>query len=153
MTDPRYDEQFRRGYAGPPVPPPVRASGSTPEPVAPERLHDDRVVPTPASVEQDADLDIADADRPREGETTRPFRRNPFAIGLLVAGILMLVVGVWLIDQSTSQFTDGYTPEGQALVQVESQLTAPVLTGGVVAIVAWLALGAIAASAHRRSTS
>jgi len=60
----------------------------------------------------------------------------------------MLIVGVWLVEQSISPTA---TFEQEAVSQVESQLTAPLLTGGVIAIVAWLVLGAFAASAERRS--
>jgi len=153
VTNPRYDEQFRRGYAGPPVPPPAQASVSTPEPIAPERPnHDSHATPVPVGGEQvageDSRAETADADRPLEVGTTRPFRRNPFAIGLLAVGVLMLIVGVWLIEQSTAPTA---TFDQQAVSQVESQLTAPLLTGGVVAIVAWLVLGAFAASTGRRS--
>jgi len=62
----------------------------------------------------------------------------------------MLIVGVWLVEQSARLFTDGSTPEQPAVIQVVSQLAAPVLTCGVIAIVAWLVLGAIIAAAHRR---
>ena len=80
----------------------------------------------------------------------RPFRRNPFAISLLSAGILMLVVGVWMLQQSTTLSGIAYPPNQQAVLQIESQLTTPVLVGGVIAIVAWLVMGAFAASADRR---
>jgi len=97
---------------------------------------------------EDSRVETADADRSREVGTTRPLRRNPFAFGLLAVGALMLIVGVWLIEQSTAPTA---TFDQQAVSQVESQLTAPLLTGGVVAIVAWLVLGAFAASTGRRS--
>jgi len=99
-------------------------------------------------VGEDFRVETGDADRSRESGTTRSFRRNPFAIGLLAVGVLMLIVGAWLIEQSTAPTA---TFDQQAVSQVESQLTAPLLTGGVVAIVAWLVLGAFAASTGRRS--
>ena len=154
MTNPRYDEQFRRGYAGPPVPPPVDSGASTPEPDAPQRPQDDDYrSPTPAEEDRGFDessgVRLADADR-HDVSNARPFRRNPFAISLLAVGVLMLIVGVWLVEQSAKLFTDGSTPEQPAVIQVVSQLAAPVLTCGVIAIVAWLVLGAIIAAAHRR---
>ena len=141
MTDPRYDEQFRRGYDGPVVPPPVAPPESTAARTTPSVPESD---PEPVAVEP------VGADRPRDVGVPRPFRRNPFAIGLLSAGILMLVVGVWMVQQSTTLSSILYTPDQQAVLQVESQLTTPVLVGGVIAIVAWLVMGAFAASADRR---
>ena len=62
----------------------------------------------------------------------------------------MMIVGVWLVEQSTKLYVDGYTSQQQVVTQVVSQLADPVLTSGVIAIVAWLVLGAIAAATHRR---
>jgi hypothetical protein len=157
MTDPRYDEQFRRGYAGPPVQPPVDAGASASEPDAPERLQgDDPGSPAPAGedrvVGESSRVQPADADR-RDIGGARPFRRNPFAISLLAVGVLMLIVGVWMVQRSISLTSIVYTPEQQAVIQAEAQLAAPLLTGGVIAIVAWLVLGAFAVSAARRVDS
>jgi hypothetical protein len=145
MTDPRYDEQFRRGYDGPVVPPPV---ASVPPAAPPESTAARISASVPESVPEPVAVEPVGADRPRDVGVSRPFRRNPFAIGLLSAGILMLVVGVWMIERSISPIA---TSEEQAVSQLESQLAAPLLTGGVIAIVAWLVLGAFAASAERRS--
>lgn len=69
---------------------------------------------------------------------------------LLAAGVLMVVVGVWMLARSVSLSSIVYTPAQQAVIEAESQLSAPLLTGGVIAIVAWLVVGAFALSAHRR---
>lgn len=146
MTDPRYDEQFRRGYDGPPVPPP-QAAASAPS------QRDVREIPS--QVEQPWEVDETGAaagveeDRPRGIDASRPFRRNPFAIALLAGGVLLMAVGVWMIERSVSLTSIVFTPEQQAVIEVESQLSAPLLTGGVIAIVAWLVLGVFAASAAR----
>lgn len=130
MTNPRYDEQFRRGYSGPPVQPPAG---------------EDRVVDESSGVSS-PDVDGLGSDI----ASARPFRRNPFAIALLAAGVFMLIVGVWLVEQSSKLYTEGYTSEQLAVTQIQSQLAAPVLTSGVIAMIAWLVLGAIIAAAHRR---
>jgi hypothetical protein len=147
MTDPRYDEQFRRGYDGPPVPPPLPATSASSQrdvEEIPSQLGQVRIVDEPEAVAP------MEADRPRGIDATRPFRRNPFAIALLAGGVLMVVVGVWTIERSVSLTSIVFTPEQQAVIEAESQLSAPLLTGGVIAIVAWLALGVFAASAAGR---
>ena len=146
MTDPRYDEQFRRGYDGPVVPPPPVAS--VPPAAPPESTAARTSASVPEPVPEPVAVEPVWADRSRDVGVPRPFRRNPFAIGLLSAGILMLAVGVWMVQRSISPIA---TSEEQAVSQLESQLAAPLLTGGVIAIVAWLVLGAFAASAERRS--
>jgi hypothetical protein len=99
-------------------------------------------------VDETSGVPAADADQRHSG-SARPFRRNPFAIALLLVGVLTLVVGVWMIQRSISLTSIVYTPEQQAVIQAEAQLSAPLMTGGVVAIVAWLVLGAFALSARR----
>ena len=147
MTDPHYDAQFQRGYDGPVVPPPV---ASVPPAAPPESTAARTSASVPESVPEPVAVEPVGADRPRDVAVSRPFRRNPFAIGLLSAGILMLVVGVWMIERSTTLSSIIYTPDQQAVLQIESQLTTPVLVSGVIAIVAWLVMGAFAASADRR---
>ena len=120
-------------------------------PAAPPESMAARTTPSvPESVQEPVAVEPVGADRSRDVGAPRPFRRNPFAIGLLSAGILMLVVGVWMVQQSTTLSSILYTPDQQAVLQIESQLTTPVLVGGVIAIVAWLVMGAFAASAGRR---
>lgn len=159
MTNPRYDEQFRRGYDGPPVPPPtpssLEAGASRPGPDAPRRLHDDgpggrAPAGEDRAVDESFEVHAADAVQ-SDIATAPPFRRNPFAIALLALGVLTLIVGVWLAEQSTKLGTDG-TPEQQAVAQVAWQMATPVLTCGVIAIVAWLVLGAFVVTGHRRGT-
>jgi hypothetical protein len=147
VSDPQYDEQFRRGYDGPVVPPAV---ASVPSAAPPESTAARTSASVPESVPEPVAVEPVGADRPRDVGVSRPFRRNPFAIGLLSAGILMLVVGVWMIERSTTLSSIIYTPDQQAVLQIESQLTTPVLVSGVIAIVAWLVMGAFAASADRR---
>jgi hypothetical protein len=147
MTDPRYDEQFRRGYDGPVVAPPV---ASVPPAAPPESTAARTSASVTGSDPEPVAIEPVGADRPRDVAAPRPFRRNPFAIGLLCAGILMLVVGVWMVHQSTTLSSIIYTPDQQAVLEIESRLTTPVLVGGVIAIVAWLVTGAFAASADRR---
>ena len=153
MTNPRYDEQFRRGYSGPPVQPPVDAGASTSQADAPQPLQDDgpgRRAPAGEDRVVDESSGVPSPDVDGLGSdiaSARPFRRNPFAIALLAAGVLMLIVGVWLVEQSTKLAA---TSEQQAVSELELQLTGPLLTGGVIAIVTWLVLGAVAATTHRR---
>jgi len=147
MTDPRYDEQFRRGYDGPPVLPPLPSTSASSQ-------RDVQEIPSQPGQVRDVDEPEAvapmEADLARGGDALRPFRENPFAIALLAAGVLLVVVGVWMIERSVSLTSIVFTPEQQAVIEAESHLSAPLLTGGVIAIVAWLALGVFAASAARR---
>ncbi len=155
MSGPQYDEQFRRGYDGPPITPPPK----TPVPRAPvERESASPVaakeqVPTGMSQQLDeleAAMPSAQASPPIADDDPAPRRPNPFTLALVGLAVLMVVVGVWLVWKSSMAYSSGYTPEEQTAVLIEGQLAAPFLTGGVVAFLAWVVLGAVAASSRSR---
>ena len=144
MTDPRYDEQFRRGYDGPPVPPPGTGAPTSPAssariPVAP--LEDP--APSQPSADEHAPADgVVVTDQ--EPEPLR--RRNPWSIALLVGGLVMLVVGGWLLrDYATTATINGYSEGEQLKVFLEQALSPAILTCGFIAVVAWLVVGTLAA--------
>lgn len=144
MTDPRYDEQFRRGYDGPPVSPPATNVPASPAssariPVSP--------IENPTSNQPSADeyaraVGVVVADQDPE-----PFRqRNPWSIALLVGGLVMLVVGGWLLrDYATTTTVNGYSSEEQLKVFFEQALSPALLICGFIAVIAWLVVGALAA--------
>ena len=144
MTDPRYDEQFRRGYDGPPVPPPVTSVRAAQEsrartPVAPVET------PTPSQppVDEQAEV-VSDVVTDPDPEPLR--RRNPWSIALLVGGLVMLLAGGWLLrDYATTATVNGSSEGEQLKVFLEQALSPAILTCGFIAVVAWLVVGALAA--------
>jgi hypothetical protein len=142
VTDPRYDEQFRRGYDGPPVPPPVANAPtshapSARVPVAPL----ENSIPSEPAVDEDARVDGVVPDQGPE-----PRRRNPWSIALLLVGLVMLVVGGWLLRAyATTTALNGYSPDEQLQVFLQQQLSPALLICGFIAVIAWLVVGALAA--------
>ena len=142
MTDPRYDEQFRRGYDGPPVPPPATNAAAPPVssaqvPVAP------RESPAPSDPPADEDARVVGVVIDQGQEPLR--RRNPWSLTLLVIGVVMLVVGGWLLrDDATTTAINGYSPDEQLKVFLEQQLSPALLICGFIAVIAWLVVGALA---------
>lgn len=134
-TDPRFDPRFQRGYDGPqPAVPPPPVPTPQPEPGVDE-------LPSSASTEADFASSIAEA-------PWTPPRRNPFALALLVSGLVMILVGCWLVWTvvTASSYPNGYDRGEQAFALIQQQITPVLLICGVLAIVGWLVLGALAAS-------
>lgn len=143
MTDPRYDAQFRRGYDGPPVPPPATSAPTSPAssariPVAP--LEDP--APSRPSVDDNAPA-VGVVVTEQEPEPLR--RRNPWSIALLVGGLVTLVVGGWLLrDYVITTTVSGYSPSEQLQVSLEQAVSPALLICGFIAVIAWLVIGALA---------
>jgi hypothetical protein len=80
-----------------------------------------------------------------------PPRRNPFALALLIGGVVMIAVGGWLIWTlvTASSYPNGYDPGEQAFALIQQQLTPALLISGVLGIIGWLVLGALAASPRK----
>ena len=153
MTDPRYDEQFRRGYDGPPVPPsvPPPATTAPTAPAAPAR----RAEPPAAPLENPTSDSPADENARIVGVVTdqepEPLRRrNPWSIALLVVGLVMLVLGGWLVRAyATTVAINGYSPGEQLTAFLQQQLSPALLISGFIAVIAWLVLGALTVKPRR----
>lgn len=146
MTDPRYDAQFRRGYDGPPVPPPVTSPPSSP--TAPARSAEPPSAPledpTLSESATDENARVVGVVTDLEPEPLR--RRNPWSIALLVVGLVMLAIGGWLVRAyATTAAINGYSQSEQLQVFVQQQLSPALLISGFIAVIAWLVLGALAA--------
>jgi hypothetical protein len=164
MSDPRFDPAFQRGYDGPepelvvrPAPgvaeavrdftPPTHADAPAP---AAERV-------TPAAAESAPGEAETIVDSPPDGSAQQP-RRNPFSVALLVSGLALIVIGlamIWsfatrqiTVDETGTTFDVG----SQALAILNYLLPPALLLGGVLALVAWLILGALGASGGRSRT-
>ena len=146
MTDPRYDEQFRRGYDGPPVPPPVTNAAAPPVPSAriPVKPLEN---PTPSQPPVDENARVAGVVTDQEPEPLR--RRNPWSIALLVVGLVMLVIGGWLLrTYATTTAINGYSQDEQLEVFLQQAVAPALLMCGFIAVIAWLVVGALAARAR-----
>jgi hypothetical protein len=140
MTDPRFDPVFQRGYSGPAPELVVRETVVDP-PVRPVAAPDAYPAPAPAPVADDIGTE--------EPGAWAPPRRNPFAIALLVVGVTMVAAGVWLTQAFAATSANGYTPDEQTIAILQQALGPALLLGGIVGVVAWLVLGALAAAPGR----
>jgi hypothetical protein len=144
MTDPRYDEQFRRGYDGPPVPPPVSSAPTSATsraqiPLAPLAAS----TPSQPSVDEHSPA-VGIMATEQEPEPLR--RRNPWMIALLVVGLVMLVVGGWLLRTYGTTTAVNGSPSEQLQVFLEQAVSPALLICGFIAVIAWLVVGALAVS-------
>ncbi|MEO8528701.1 MAG: hypothetical protein ABI435_06460 [Pseudolysinimonas sp.] len=148
--DPRYAAQFQRGFQGEPLDPPddpaqrrapVRLSGGRPaaaELVAPHAT-------PPASVRSTAPLERPaseiDIDPAVDG-IARPIWSERILFG---GGALLVVLSIWLFLQLVTTATASQSATGSAdllWVWAQSELPAPLLVGGIVALCGGLVLGA-----------
>jgi hypothetical protein len=143
VTDPRYDEQFRRGYDGPPVAPPVSSAPTHPAPRA-QIPAAPLEAPTPSQPSVDEHAPAVGIVVPdQEPEPLR--RRNPWTIALLVVGLVMLVVGGWLLRAyATTTAINGYSQDEQLQVFLQQAMAPALLICGFIAVIAWLVVGALA---------
>lgn len=171
--DPRFDPRFQRGYDGPEPTPPSTAGVPSPVtrvPGAFERpaasngpLVAGPLVAGPLVTESPATEPVADegtVDPSSHADPTAsdaeafwvPPRRNPFALVLLVGGVVMIASGAWLIWTlvTASSYPNGYDRGAQAFALVQQQATPALLICGLLGIVGWLVLGALAASDRQR---
>lgn len=145
--DPRFDPRFQRGYDGPqPAPPAIPAM---PSPI-------ESASGLGAERETEHGREPAETVEPTvtgDDGLWAPPRRNPFAIALLVGSLAMIAVGVWLIWSvvTASTYPDGNDRAAQAFGMVQAQVTPALLIAGVLGLVGWLVLGALAESDRKRS--
>lgn len=152
MSDPRFDPRFQRGYAGPqPVPsgaaapPPSRALS---DPVAPEPtpIDGEPAEPRPAPALLPSALEDADES---SAPQAAPAGRNPYALALLIGGVLLFVTGTWWAWSSAglTNVSAESDPDAQLRAQAISLLgflmPPALLIGGLLGIVGWLVLGAL----------
>ena len=155
-VDPRFDPVFQRGYDpkvhGGRRPRPAPRHATAPVPItsareaAPVR---DSAAPVAAS-EQSADPIVAAADpgAPADADfTLRP--RNPFRLALLIASIVSIGAAMLMIWNRIGEdvYYGGFSGTDE-LSLFRSQLIAavpvPLLSGGVLGLILWLAIGALA---------
>jgi hypothetical protein len=149
--DPRFDPRFQRGYDGPEpdapptpaVPSPIEPGGSSREPAGRGAAD---IAPASDAGRPSEPRDEADDDA-----LWSPPRRNPFAIALLVGSLALIAIGLWLIwtVASASSYPDGYDRAAQALALVQQVLSPALLLAGLLGVIGWLVLGALAASARK----
>ena len=71
-------------------------------------------------------------------------RRNPWAIALLAVGLIMLVVGGWLLRAyATTTAINGYSQDEQLQAFLQQAVSPALLIAGFVAVIAWLVVGAL----------
>jgi hypothetical protein len=148
--DPRFDPRFQRGFnpATMPVDPetvraPVEEVGPVPptSPVPP--------APAPRS-DRFADEDVDDD---QEEELEPASTRNPFRLALLLVSVGLLVLAaatLWWTANNQSAFLFGSaveTPQGWMFQQLTGVLPPAAIVAGLVGLVIWVALGALAALA------
>jgi hypothetical protein len=141
-TDPRFDPRFQRGYDGPqPVVPETPAA-------PPAHSRDERTAEPFIEASSDAASAERDVDDLNAEAFWAPPRRNPYGLALLVGGLVMILVGCWLVWTvvTASSYPNGYDRGEQTFALIQQQITPALLICGVLAIVGWLVLGALAAS-------
>lgn len=129
-VDPRFDPQFQRGYDPKRHrPPAVEPVETEPEPVEPEP------VDTPAD-----DTSALEASAPAP-------RLNPFRLALLLASIASIGGGalvVWKrVTEDPYYYGVGFDVTETFVHQLVDALLVPLLTGGLLGLCIWLALGAL----------
>jgi hypothetical protein len=143
MSDPRFDPAFQRGYTGPEpelvVREVVSARPQTVPDVAPSVLAQ---IPVPDDVRPPAET-IGDS---KPEEIWSP-RRNPFALAMLVGGVILIVAGVAMIWSIATQNNSNAQPTldtgAQALAILNYLLPPALFLGGVLGVLGWLILGAL----------
>ena len=152
-VDPRFDPVFQRGY-DPSVHGARRARsaprhGTEPVPIVshrevpPEPIPEART-PAPASAAE------PDTEAVRATDDDLTLRtRNPYRLALLIASLVFIAGGALAIWNRVGEdvYYGGFSGTNQALLfrsQLIAALPVPVLTGGILGLILWLAIGAMA---------
>jgi len=174
-VDPRFDPVFQRGYdperhgAGrtsraqrarpePPQPDAARADAVRIDPRAEERSQATRLNAAAASFAETAPsrtaavpslLPPVESDEPGDGDSAPP-RQNPFRLALLLASLAALAAAVVLLWSRFAADPQDYYYGSNAGKLFQQQLVetlpGPLLIAGLAGLIAWLALGALAAA-------
>ena len=146
--DPRFDPRFQRGFDGTGAPldmtPPAPAASV--DKAAPDAVAAEQQPSPPAAAPEPMTSGVPD-----ELEPLRRF--NPFRLALLLTSIGALVFAVWLmwqgVDSLLLAYGGGTDPWMQFVAQLDYSLPTPLLTGGLLGLVLWLAIGIVAPRRHR----
>jgi hypothetical protein len=150
-VDPRFDPVFQRGY-DPKLherrrPRSAPRHGTEPVPIASHRQPDSEPErePDPAPVSAGpAPVERADLD----GDLVLQ-ARNLWRLALLITSLVAIGISAWLIWTRIGEdaFYGGFSGTNQALLfrsQLVAALPVPLLTGGILGVILWLAIGAMA---------
>ena len=149
-VDPRFDPVFQRGYDpklhGSRRPRSASRPDAQPVPIASHRQAEEPpVVSPPEAVVPAAEPSAPPAD---EADLTLE-ARNPWRLALLIASVVAIAISAWLIWTRIGEdaFYGGFSGTNQALLfrsQLVAALPVPLLTGGILGVILWLAIGAMA---------
>jgi hypothetical protein len=154
-VDPRFDPVFQRGYDpkvhGERRPRSVPRHGTAPVPI--ETFHESTppIAVEPPPTESRAPS-LAPAPEPSPAESAEPdltlHARNPFRLALLIASVVSIAAAALLIWNriGDDMYYGGFSGTDAASL-FRSQLLAlapvPLLTGGLLGLILWLAIGAM----------
>ena len=149
-VDPRFDPVFQRGYdpskhgGRRPRTSPRHATGPTP--VTP--IRDEQPADVEASVPVPDAAATATPDPPAEHELALR-ARNPFRLALLIVSIVSIGAAALMIWYRVGEdvYYGGFSGTNQELLfrsQLIAALPVPLLTGGLLGVTLWLAIGAMA---------
>jgi hypothetical protein len=155
-VDPRFDPVFQRGYDpekhGGRRPRSAPRHGTEPVPIASIRgappAAPDAARPTAAAA-------VPGAKAATEPDTdVRLTARNPYRLALLIASIVAIAGAALAIWNRVGEdvYYGGFSGTNQGLLfrsQLIAALPVPALTGGILGLILWLAIGAMA---HREKT-
>ncbi|HEX7833977.1 MAG TPA: hypothetical protein VF479_00750 [Pseudolysinimonas sp.] len=159
-VDPRFDPVFQRGY-DPALHGGRRARTTArhatgPIPIASPRQPLAPVAAEPAEptapAETTASPDVAEHAAPGADADVTRSTRNPFRLALLIVSIVAIAAAAWMIWNRVGEdvYYGGFSGTNQGLLfrsQLFAALPVPLLTGGILGVILWLAIGAMA---HRR---
>jgi hypothetical protein len=140
-VDPRFDPVFQRGYD------PQVHGGRRPRSAPRHGTQPVPIVTTPP----EPVVAVPAADHGAELEAATPpalSARNPFRIALLVTSVVLIVVAALMIWNKVGEdvYYGGFSGTNQGLLfrsQLIATLPVPLLTGGMIGVILWLAIGAI----------
>lgn len=154
-VDPRFDPVFQRGY-DPKLhdrrhPRSVSRPDAEPVPIASHRQPEEGLVatpPDPSAAAKPARPAASDSPPDPEADLTLG-ARNPWRLALLIASVIAIAIATWLIGTRIGEdaFYGGFSGTNQALLfrsQLVAALPVPLLTAGLLGIILWLAIGAMA---------
>lgn len=151
-VDPRFDPVFQRGYDpsvhGGRRPRSVSRHATEPVPIA--SIRPSEAEPPEAQAEAPAHALAADRDTGTDiTDDLVLHARNPWRLALLITSVVAIAISAWLIWTRIGEdaFYGGFSGTNQALLfrsQLVAALPVPLLTAGILGVILWLAIGAMA---------